>query len=1203
MNKENNYIIRTIIRSPIVNFVFCGAFRSPNVQDMILIKEDSIELYSISTNGITRCISNQPLFSRIRDAKILKTIKKMKETGNKDIKEVDLLVTTNEAGYMSFCVYGLSQKNEYTKKNCQNIIIETLNIENRFYIIEEVKISNYGSKLRNMGYRIALEPEMRFIALTDALNTIEIFRLNPFIKKKESFIIERIKENLFGTILLMEFIKYLITDKFCYLVFYIISSEEKSYITLCRWNSEEPLVFIDFSTLISLPLFSDISIPIYLIPFFNSSGDFSLIYNNRIIYISVMQFFSKDSNFKCFDIKHKGIVTAYAIDENVYEDTNILYLGTDTGDLIYIKIKNQEIEHLNLGSIKPVGKAMEIISSLTISEHLIFISGDMCDNGIYLVNSLFQADNNISNEISKNTTPILIQSFPNWSPVCDFKVLEKETISIKETQMQNKKNRLYLCAGRTPEGKVAELKTGIKAKTILQVQDFDGIENFWIFKSNKLDSIYIIISFPWQTQLLELTKMGELYDRSNNSQLEQETSTISAGLFNDTHIVQIVQKKIKIFPLPDFQKLDSKTHLLHNAQFVISSSIHNSIITISMKAEDSILIYLIKLSITEQSIITLTEVGEPIKIVEEPSTITMVIAQDVNSRSDLDINPDSENIKPSVFLLIGTHKPSFIIFELSSIDKILMSEISLENFTNLADSIPESSCLLKTSTSLILLLGLRNGLLLKWEINHINENIELNFIDLNIFGSLPLKCVSNSQLSTAYIAGEEIWMINSHNNTMEIKEIVLDHQIKTHPTLILPFNDLLQQYEIKSFACISKETFLIVELDDSESVCIQYINIKENSRRILYDNNLKLMVVASDLSSLTIDDSLLSKRFQNSCDLKFINLSTGTIVSNNPLLDSKTEEYIFDTQETIYALSDWTIFYKNKSYYHIIVGTSIIDLSGTLKGNLHILVASYKQEKVQIKRINKISLDNPVYSISPIGKYGIAFSSNNIIFIKQFDVETRRYKLESPVISMKIKSNIIYASCQKNSVIVLSYDPIKNFLKPIMNDTTPRLSLDNFIIDDNIFCSDKERGLVCLTEDCYQERRLNLDFSVKLPTSISKFQKISGEKYYHPFIIGSGINGSFYSIMSCPKDDFEIYQVLISSWLQFFNTNSLLDKEKFPIHGESCLDGDFLEIIILYDWDNIPILSTILSNCHDDLKKDYILKIKLLRSIFSQPIF
>lgn len=474
MNKEDNYIIRTIIHSPIVNFVFCGAFRNPNIQDIILIKEDSIELYSLSFSGLTTRISSQPLFSRIRDAKILKTIKRVHESENKDIAGIDLLITTNEDGYLSFSIYGLNKKNKYISQNSQSIIFQSLNIENRFYVIEEIKISNYGCDLKNMGHRIALDPLMRFIALTDALNTVEIFRLNPFTKKNQSFVIETIKRNLFGTILLMDFIKYLTTDTFCYLVFYIINRDKRSYITLCRWNSEEPLVSIDFSTSISLPLFSDLSLPIYLISFFNSSGDFSLIYNNKIICISVLQFFSNNSNFKYFDIKHNGIITAHSIDENVYEDTNILYLGTDTGDLVYIKIKNQEIEYLNLGSINPVGKAMEIINSLTISQHLIFISGDMCDNGIYLVNSLLQENNDMPNKISKNTAPILIQNFPNWSPVCDFKVLEKETILINETQVQNKKNRLYLCAGRAPEGKVAELKTGIKAKIILQVEDFDG---------------------------------------------------------------------------------------------------------------------------------------------------------------------------------------------------------------------------------------------------------------------------------------------------------------------------------------------------------------------------------------------------------------------------------------------------------------------------------------------------------------------------------------------------------------------------------------------------------------------------------------------------------------------------------------------------------------------------------------------------------
>lgn len=108
----------------------------------------------------------------------------------------------------------------------------------------------------------------------------------------------------------------------------------------------------------------------------------------------------------------------------------------------------------------------------------------------------------------------------------------------------------------------------------------------------------------------------------------------------------------------------------------------------------------------------------------------------------------------------------------------------------------------------------------------------------------------------------------------------------------------------------------------------------------------------------------------------------GTIISNNPLFDDKTKEYIFDAQETIYALSgilvntfyiifktlDWTIFDKNKSYHYIVVGTSINSFSGVSKGNLHILVISYKSEKVDVKRINKILLDYPIYSISLIGK-------------------------------------------------------------------------------------------------------------------------------------------------------------------------------------------------------------------------------------------
>lgn len=99
---------------------------------------------------------------------------------------------------------------------------------------------------------------------------------------------------------------------------------------------------------------------------------------------------------------------------------------------------------------------------------------------------------------------------------------------------------------------------------------------------------------------MELTEKGELYDRSDDTQLKQETSTISAGLFNDVYIVQVTQKKIEIFPLPDFKDLNSKVHWLDDTQIIISSSIHNSIITMLVKTKDSVIIYLIKLNITEQ---------------------------------------------------------------------------------------------------------------------------------------------------------------------------------------------------------------------------------------------------------------------------------------------------------------------------------------------------------------------------------------------------------------------------------------------------------------------------------------------------------------------------------------------------------------------------------------------------------------------------
>ncbi|KAG5437570.1 hypothetical protein PCANB_000998 [Pneumocystis canis] len=1159
MEEENNYIIRTIIRSPIVNFVFCGAFRNFDIYDIVLIKENSIELHSLSLNGLATCISDQPLFSKIRDAKVIKPTKKTPSEDD-NIVNVDLLVTTNENGYLSFSVYGLNLKKYYYTRNFQNIMIQSLNIQDRFYIVEEIKIASYGYNLKNLGYKIALDPLMRFIATRNALNTVEILRLNLFNKNK-SFIIERIKGNLFGTIVLMDFIKSLKNEKFCYLVFYIINYQKKSYITLCQWNSEESLISVNFSSLVSLPLFSDLSIPIYLVPFFNSTEDFSLIFNNKIIYISIWQFLEKNSDFKYFDIKHKGIITAYAIDENLYEEdiTNI-YLGTDAGDLIYVTVKNEKINYINLGSIKPIGRAMGIINSLNISKHLIFISGDMCDNGIYLVHPKIEIEN--------------IQNFPNWSPVCDFRILENTFLS-NETQIRNKKDRLYLCSGRALEGKIAELKTGIKAKITLRVQDFNGIENFWILRNNGLSSIYIIISFPWQTQLLELTEKGELYDRSDDSQLEQETSTISAGLFNDMYIVQITQRGIKIFPFPDFKELNSKTHYLDDTQIVIFSSIHYFTIALLTKTKDSMLIYLMKLTIIEKSLINLIQIREPIEIIDEPSTMTIITIHDSNSKYyDSNISSNSNNAEPSILLLIGTHKPSFIIFELLSADKISVFDISL--------------------------VGLRNGLLLRWAIDHINENIQLNFIDLNVFGSLPLKCVSNSQLSTTYIAGDRIWMINSYHDTMEIKEIILNCQIKTHIILMLPFDDPLQQSKITSVACISKEIFLIADLDIKESICVEYIDIKETPRRILYDKTSKLLILASNSSTLTMYNSPLNQKFQKSCDLKFINIINGTIVSNNPLIDSKTQEYVFDSQETIYALSDWTIFYENKSYHYIIIGTSVNNFSNVIKGNLHILMISYKFEKVEIEKINKISVNYPIYSISPIGKYEIAFSSGNTIFIKHFDIETKKfkelstkYKLESPVISIKIDNNTIYALCQKDSITILNYDPIKN-------DATPRLSLDNFIIDNNIFCSDKERGLICLSRDCSQEKgSLYLNFSIKLP--------MPGKRcYYYPFVLGSGIDGSFYSIISCPKDDFEIYQALISYWLKFSNTNSLMDKEKFSIFGKNCLDGDFLETIVSHDWNNdIPLLSTpILNYLDDDSKKTYILKvIKFLRSIFSQSIF
>ncbi|KAK9462094.1 uncharacterized protein V1516DRAFT_623095 [Lipomyces oligophaga] len=264
-------------------------------------------------------------------------------------------------------------------------------------------------------------------------------------------------------------------------------------------------------------------------------------------------------------------------------------------------------------------------------------------------------------------------------------------------------------------------------------------------------------------------------------------------------------------------------------------------------------------------------------------------------------------------------------------------------------------------------------------------------------------------------------------------------------------------------------------------------------------------------------------------------------------LESTASTALFGSNEDLFGIFDWQLTIRSVKFNYLVVGTGTSRPPGSNapkseRGKVRILKLQrieYRssepdydiQTSIEVRKQFVWTAPDAVLAVAPF-HYSILYSSGYKLYMKSLNTEMMAFDtvpleitLPSPVLSITTSENRIFASTQKNSVVLIGFE--NRSLVFLESDSVSRNMFHHMqILPDFVVGSDKDRSVFGLV--AHDGRRhfanLELQFRCKLSTSISRLGLGRFKPVYFQqeddggqeadlndeVIVGTGVNGSIY---------------------------------------------------------------------------------------------
>uniref|UniRef100_A0A0D3GNG6 DNA damage-binding protein 1 n=1 Tax=Oryza barthii TaxID=65489 RepID=A0A0D3GNG6_9ORYZ len=888
------YLAKRVLRGSAVLHVAQGCFRSPDCVDVVLCKENSLELVVIGEDGVLQSICEQTTFGIIKDVGVLNW--RCTHFGlMPKIEGKEILVILSDSGKLSLLYF------------CSEM--------HRFFAIVNIELSKPGNLRHRLGRILAIDRESRFVAVSAYEDEFAFVRVSVDHKlhapngeiEEDAKIISTAynTSSIHGTVWSMCFISTCLDEEYYPVVAMIVNrGSDVNDLALYGLDSHKRTIDRISTYLEAGPLALEISeIPqLYGFALMFRAGDVLLMDLRNPKDISCIHRISLSTSLigdhvsvedSCRGLDVDDDVAACALLElrdsgnNMMRDDSYMDIdGTDNKAVVKSRIVCSWNWEPNAMQGHP-----RLIFCLDDGEfHLLEFSLDMegvkvlpecvhrglpckpllwMDKGM-VVGFVEMGDGMILQ--LENNRLVHKSAIQNVAPILDLAIADHHG---------EKQDQMFACCGMCPEGSLRVIRNGVNVEKLLRTDPiYHGVTGLWTLRMKRTDAYhsFLVLSFVEETRILSVgLSFNDICDAVG---FQTDVCTLACGLVADGLLVQIHSKCVKLcLPTacahPEGTLLPSPVCADWYPDVTISvGAVGHNVVVVA--TSNPCCLYILGVRSLSSFQYELYEI-QHVQLHYEVSCIS--IPQEDwrldNSSSSCATSGDfrkdfAANIRK--FAVIGTHEPSVHIISLEpgeAFQQLAVGHISVNNAlgTPISGCIPENVRFV-VAARFYILAGLRNGMLLRFESQTSKghcfpgsfykesstpcDDTSLMLIAVRRIGITPVVLVPLHDRANAdiIVLGDRPWLLHSARHSLAYSSISF-----------LPASHVTP---VSSTDCpngllfVSENCLHLVEMVHGKRLNAQKFSIGGTPRKVLYHSDSRtLLVLRTGLTSVSCSSDIV----------------------------------------------------------------------------------------------------------------------------------------------------------------------------------------------------------------------------------------------------------------------------------------------------------------------------------------------------------
>ncbi|RMZ40289.1 hypothetical protein AFCA_003897 [Aspergillus flavus] len=1130
---------RTLIPSPIIQWILPARLRSEHQNDVVFIGERSLQIKeAVSGFHLEDVTSKSDFDSNIMAAKVI-------NVGTELPWEAQMKLGASAAPVNSEPQIGLPPQILLLSLASRELVFLYYSMSSDQFIHHHRPLPSDVSTFERFGRNIAVEPRSRAIAVSASSDYFGVFTLKqpPVLQSQMAHHqLDPISEERFfrvdGDIIFMEFLYPRPEDDGKILLLLLVAHDQITHAICYEWDASEHLR--QASPIVTKRLLPpEDRLPTMLIPLTKTSSFMLVTTSTMAVYKNRLDPRRQPSRYPLGlpdrESRKSPLWTRWArplrnwLYNQKHDD---IYLCREDGQISYLGIGNEgEVENqAHLGQLCcDVDAAFDILHFGNEGGDLLLAAGNTGDGGLFVQKA--------------RDHPRCVQKFMNWSPVTDS-VIVKSSNQQFPLSADIASDRLFVCSTSSfAQGAIVELRHGIEAQIglVVSLEGLSGTRDIWTMSTGTNGGVIVLTSDPMSSVLLDLPADFDeeicAIDEADSG-LDCGSQTLAAGSTDIGVIVQVTERAIHLGAT--FESMRSSRFEYGYDQSITVAAVNGSasLIVAAVRDQDGLHLHAKRLTPSGDQL-SLTDVGEPLRMHFEPVCIS-VLTFDFGS-----------------LICVGAGNGTIFLYVIENESITFMSEKTMDVAYNedISKAIDSLAVINKVENGplkkFVLLCGLRSGILVPFGVTLDSVNAVSSIVMTQAtpqrLGHTSLNVQSRGDLALL-TCGQGFWQISCAHDSMmpdcTLQRIWITDQNNPayHPRSIHSFSVAnFANSDVEGLSntlfCIADGQLMVCTIQREEKTVPRRIGLPGSATKLAYSQYLKSLVVAYSRTEFDTDADPI-KRFTRS-HIEFVDPDSQQAICG-PEDKLRPWRPHGAAGEKISCILEWTPKKGDEEYHFIVIGTARKNQQD--RGRVIFLQTSRmssdpSQIECNVKYVHKF--EGPVYSIAPYGNFTLMVSTGHeIVPLEPKFSQTRwlraaRYPVPSPAVSMSSHEPYLYMSTSRESLMILNASEEKLVLHAYDRQKHDGLSHVHIGGDMQLTLASSRGGRVSLltgrrvTEN---DKMMPVAFcEAHLSTSVTKLSpgtRHSTMPTSSQVIYGTAMNGTVYRFLTLKEKEWRLLHLL-----------------------------------------------------------------------------